>query len=201
MRLHSLSIPTSLNIHILTKSITEHSKNIDRAAASTPATIAMIGLCAKTANASRIMCVKTKGCTCITYAELKELTEKKDKLSAEITDITEQIASAMPTDNVPSVDESNELKAQIAELEKQKAGLGIFAGKEKKRIGEEIAAIQGRVDSLQSKIEEEENARNEAVEKKTAPLEAKKAELEKQLSDVTKRVSAIKATLTKDPKE
>lgn len=134
-------------------------------------------------------------------AEKKELTDKKSKLSAEIDDLTKQINAAQPTGNVPSEDESNKVKAQIKELENQRAGLGIFAGKEKKRIGEEIASLQGRVDSLKGKIEEENKARTAEADKKTAPLQAKKDELQKQVSAATKRLSAIEAELTKDPEE
>lgn len=132
-------------------------------------------------------------------AEKKELTDKKSKMSAEIADLDKQIKAAQPTGNVPSEDESNKVKAQIKELENQRAGLGIFAGKEKKRIGEEIASLQGRVDSLKSKIEEEKKARTAEADKKVAPLKAKKDELEKQVSAATKRLSAIEAELTTDP--
>lgn len=134
-------------------------------------------------------------------SEKKELTDKKGKLSAEISDLDKQIKAAQPTGNVPSEDESNKVKAQIKELENQRAGLGIFAGKEKKRIGEEIASLQGRVDSLKSKIEEEKKARTAEADKKVAPLKAKKDELDKQLSAATKRLSAIETELTKDPEE
>lgn len=132
-------------------------------------------------------------------AEKKELSDKKSKLSAEIADLDKQIKAAQPTGNVPSEDESNKVKAQIKELENQRAGLGIFAGKEKKRIGEEIASLQGRVDSLKSKIEEEKKARTAEADKMNAPLKAKKDELEKQASAATKRLSDIEAELTKDP--
>ena len=132
-------------------------------------------------------------------AEKKELSDKKKKLSAEIADLDKQIRAAQPVGNVPSEAESNKVKVQIKELENQRAGLGIFAGKEKKRIGEEIASLQGRVDSLKSKIEEEKKARTAEADKKVAPLKAKKVELEKQVSTVTKRLSAIEAELTKDP--
>lgn len=132
-------------------------------------------------------------------AEKKELTDKKSKMSAEIADLDKQIKAAQPTGNVPSEDERNKVKAQIKELENQRAGLGIFAGKEKKRIGEEIASLQGRVDSLKSKIEEEKKTRTAEADKKIAPLKAKKDELEKQVSAATKSLSAIEAELTKDP--
>lgn len=132
-------------------------------------------------------------------AEKKELADKENKLNAEIASMTKQIDDAQPTGNVPSEDETNRVNDQIKELENQKAKLGIFSGKEKKRIGEEIASLQGRLDSLKSKIDEEKKARTAEVDKKLAPIKAKKIELEQQVSAAEKRISAIEAELTKDP--
>ena len=132
-------------------------------------------------------------------AEKKELADKKNKLNAEIASLTKQIDDAQPTGSVPSEDESGKVSNQIKELEEQRAKLGIFSGKEKKRIGEEIASLQGRLDSLKSKIDEEKKARTAEVDKKLAPIKAKKNELEQQVSAAEKRISAIEAELTKDP--
>ena len=132
-------------------------------------------------------------------AEKKELADKKRNRSAEITNLTKQIDDAQPTGSVPSEDESGKISNQIKELEEQRAKLGIFSGKEKKRIGEEIASLQGRLDSLKSKIDEEKKARTAEVDKKLAPIKAKKNELEQQVSVAEKRISAIEAELTKDP--
>lgn len=134
-------------------------------------------------------------------AEKKELTDKESKLNAEIADLTKQINAAEPTGKVPSEEEVDSISLQIAQLNEQKTKLGLFSGKEKKRIGEEIASLQGRVDSLKSKIEEEKKARAAEADKKAAPLKAKKDELEKQVSAANKRLSAIEAELTKDPEE
>lgn len=134
-------------------------------------------------------------------AEKKELTDKESKLNAEIADLTKQIIAAEPTGKVPSEEEADSISLQIVQLNEQKTKLGLFSGKEKKRIGEEIASLQGRVDSLKSKIEEEKKARAAEADKKAAPLKAKKDELEKQASAANKRLSAIEAELTKDPEE
>lgn len=134
-------------------------------------------------------------------AEKKELTDRKSKLSAEVADLVKQIDAAQPTGNVSSEDESNKVKAQIKELENRRAGLGVFAGKEKKQISEEIDSLRGRVDFLMDKIEEEKKARVAEADMKTAPLKDKKDELEKQVSAVTKRLSDIEAELTEDPEE
>ncbi len=134
-------------------------------------------------------------------AEKKELSDKTGKLNAEIADLTKQINAAQPTGKVPSEEESDKISLQIVQLNEQKSKLGLFSSKEKKRIGEEIASLQGRVDFLKTKIEEEKKARTAEADKKTAPLKAKKDELGKQVSAATKRLSAIEAELTKDPEE
>lgn len=131
--------------------------------------------------------------------EKKELADKKSKLNAEIASLTKQINDAQPTGTVPSEDEASKVKDQIKELENQRAKLGIFAGKEKKRISEEIASLQGRLDSLKSKIDEEKKARAAEVDKELTPIKTKKNELEQQVSAAEKRISAIEAELTKDP--
>ena len=131
-------------------------------------------------------------------SEKNELTEKKGKLSAEIAELTKAINAAQPTGNVPAEDETNKVKDQIRELENRRAGLGIFAGKEKKRIGEEITVLWDKVDSLKSKIEEEKKARVAEADERVAHLKAKKDELDKQLYDDLKRIYAIEAELTMD---
>lgn len=134
-------------------------------------------------------------------AEKKQLTEKSDKLSAEIAELDSQIgaARAEEKEKVPSEVETDKLKEQIRDLEKRRAGLGIFAGKEKKQIGEEIAALQGRVDSLKSKIDDEKKAKAAEIQQRLAPVQSKRDELDTERTTATKRISAIDAELTKDP--
>ena len=132
-------------------------------------------------------------------AEKEELTAKKSKLNVEIADLTRQIDAARPTGNVPSEDETDKISAQIKKLENQRAKLGLFAGKEKKRITEEILALHSRVDSLKGKIDEEREARKAEVEKKIAPIMTKKSELEQQVSAAENRIFSIEEELTKDP--
>lgn len=136
-------------------------------------------------------------------AEKKQLTEKSDKLSAEISELDTKInaARAEKKEKVPSKAEADKLEDQIRELENRRAGLGIFAGKEKKQIGEEIVALLGRVDSLKSKITEEQNARKAEIQNRLAPLQSKRDELESERTAATKRISAIDAELTKDPEK
>ena len=134
-------------------------------------------------------------------SELKELNEKKDKLNKEMADIDTKIRSAEPTEKVPSEDEKEKIQDQISELNSRRSKLGIFAGKEKKRLGEEIASLEGRVFALNNKIEEEKKARKAEVDEKVAPLKTKRDGIESQYDTVVKRIAAINKELTKDPEE
>lgn len=132
-------------------------------------------------------------------AEQKELETKKEKLSSEIAGIDAEIKALDPKGAVPSEAEDEKLRDQIRDLENQRSKLGMFAGKQKKQITEEIASLYGRRDSLKSKIEDEKKARQAEADKKMAPLKEKRAELQSQLDAATKRINAIVNELTKDP--
>ena len=132
-------------------------------------------------------------------AEQKELEAKKDKLATEILGLDAEIKAPDPKGAVPSEAEDEKLRDQIRDLENQRSKLGMFAGKQKKQIAEEIASLNGRRDSLKSKIEDEKKARQAEADKKMAPLKEKRAELQSQLEAATKRINAIVNELTKDP--
>lgn len=135
--------------------------------------------------------------------EKAELQKQESKLKTEVAELNRQI-NILNQDRqkpVPSEVETNELKAQIKDLENRRAGLGIFAGKEKKQINEQIASLRGRVDSLASRVAEEKQALNQEFGKKVAPLTEKKEALEKELTTAGNRLKAIDAILTKDPEE
>ena len=132
-------------------------------------------------------------------AEQKELEAKKDKLATEISGLDAEIKALDPKGTVPSEAEDEKLRDQIRDLENQRSKLGMFAGKQKKQITEEIASLNGRRDSLKSKIEDEKKARQAEADKKMAPLKEKRAELQSQLDAATKRINAIVNELAKDP--
>ncbi len=136
-------------------------------------------------------------------SEKKELEDEKTKLTAEIAE-QDKIINAAEADRsvaVPSEVESNKIMGQIKELENDRSKLGIFSGKKKKQIDEEIAVLQGNINALKSKVEEEKRARNAAADKNAAPAKAKRDELQSRLDVVINRLSDIDAELTKDPAE
>ena len=130
-----------------------------------------------------------------------ELTSKKNRLASELEKLEQEIAAAERGKEVktPSEEEEDRLREQIGELRVRRTHLGIFAGKEKKQIGEEIASLEGRISALGDKIEEEKKARDAEVEKKLAPLKARKEEINGQTEAAAKRIAAIEAEFAKDP--
>ena len=136
-------------------------------------------------------------------AEKKELLDKKSKFDSEIANLDKEIKTAEAEEKVkvPAQIEIDKLKDQKSELENRRSKLGLFAGKEKKQIGEEIAALDGRISALINKAEEERKTKKAEIDKKVAPLKAKKEENNKEYSKITKRIAAIDAELTKDPEE
>ena len=134
-------------------------------------------------------------------SEKRDLIEKRDRLNKELNEINAEIQRVEREKNeaVPSETEKSKVEDQIRDLNNRRASLGLFAGKEKKQIAEEIASLEGRVDSLKGKIEEEKREKAAEVEKKLSPAKARKNELDSELAPITKRISAIDAELTKDP--
>ena len=134
-------------------------------------------------------------------AEKEQLMEKYDTFGKEIDNLTVEIEALKKEEKatVSSEDESDNLRNQIRDLEKRRANLGLFSGKEKKQITEEIASLQGRIDSLKGKIEEEKKEKAAGIKVRLDPLQSKKDELTAQRDAAEKRISAIEAEFTKDP--
>lgn len=128
-----------------------------------------------------------------------ELTEKRSALAGQITALLKQIREAEAEDKtvVPSEIALQELSDQIRELSDRRAGLGMFAGKEKKQLGEQIAELENRKPGLRSKIAGEKTDRAIALMQKSAQLKSEKDALNAELTAVTRQIVAIDAELTK----
>lgn len=136
-------------------------------------------------------------------SELAELKQKVSQIEKELADLKAQIA---PLENeakgkVPSEEETEKLTKEIDSLKQRKAGLGLFAGKEKRQIDEQVAALEGRVSALKSKIAEEKKARTAEIDSKIKPLKDQVDELDKKKAAAEKRIKDIEAELTKNPEE
>lgn len=130
-----------------------------------------------------------------------ELLKRKAELDSQINDFNRKIQaenerSKEPT---PSDEERESLYSRRKELTSRKSQLGVFAGREKKLIDEELETITNRLQSLHGKIEGEKKERAAEIEKTVAGLNAQKYNIQKTQSEVIRRITAIDNELTKDP--
>ncbi len=128
-----------------------------------------------------------------------ELTAQRDKLMAEVKELDAEAAklSAENEEKTPAETELENLHKQIRDLESKKASLGLFAGKEKKQIAEEIEALTGRVSSMEAKAKEERETKTAEIQKKLAPVLEKKKTITTQVSDLNKKISDAEADMKK----
>lgn len=121
-------------------------------------------------------------------SEKKGLQEKIAVLTAsqndQIAALNKEIAA------IPGQEEINILDERIRRLTDKKASLGIFKGKEKKALQEQIdqeiaakTAVQNRMDAAKNEIE--------------GRISTVKSEIKKKLSPLKSRVNSINTELTK----
>ena len=133
-------------------------------------------------------------------SEMMQLLEKKGAADNEIEKIDAKI-DAINKVCGPIEKETNSLNDQIKDLTARRASLGLFAGKEKKQIANEIDSLQGRIDSVKDDLEKEKAAYDAERIKQLEPVQKKKEELVSVSANAEKRIDAIKAELEKDPGE
>ena len=135
--------------------------------------------------------------------EKKQLSEKLAALDADIAESDSTINGVRTEEKAPTSSEAEieNLRDQIRDLMKRKDELGMFSGKEKKRITEEIATFNERIDSLRGKIDEEKRARAQDILKRLVPVQEEKAALISERVKVTERISEIENILSTGPED
>lgn len=133
--------------------------------------------------------------------ERAALEKRKLELATEISILTGRISAINDAVNFKSAteNEAEKLHATIRELSAKRQGLGLFAGKEKKRLDEEIAAIKVKVAELDVKAAEEKRERENSAREEAKPFNAKKDELNKELNTITAKIAKINSTLSSIP--
>ena len=106
--------------------------------------------------------------------EKAALDSEKASLEAQVSEVTEQIAA------LPEKKALDDIESQIASKTKERDGLGLFKGKEKK-------AIQAQIDELAHRVTDAKNAFENAAVPYNESIEKLKA-----------RISEIETELTKD---
>lgn len=113
-------------------------------------------------------------------AEMKECEDSKAAIEEEIRKLDEEF------ENIPEKLQAAENRKKIEELKNQKAGLGLFKGKEKE-------ALQAQIDELNSK-----NSREllPIISQKEAPLSEQKNAKYKELEEVKKKINDLSSKIT-----
>lgn len=133
-------------------------------------------------------------------AEMQDLKKKNEALDAEISDLEQAIKAAenelqTPT---PFEQEAKTLRQQITELNTKKNSLGIFAGKEKKKISEDIALLENKLSEVEGKAKEERETKEAEIQKKTSLLREKLNGLNQTAGANKGRIAAIQTEFTKE---
>ncbi len=121
--------------------------------------------------------------------EKKNLTDQiaslNAKLSSQIANLNRELLE------IPGKTEIANLNSQIAQLEAEKSALGLFKGKEKNALQEQIYQVARNKKTVQDRMDSEKKA----IE---AQISAAKAEMQKKISPLQDRVNSIDSELTKD---
>ena len=103
-------------------------------------------------------------------------TEEKEKLNAEKASLKQQIQALLDEESrIESKDEIMELRRQIESLTTKKKCLGMFAGKEKKALQDQIDKVSGLM--------------NDKIEKAKSVIKAKIAPLSKRVDEIDEEFS------------
>lgn len=132
--------------------------------------------------------------------ERKNLEIREKEINSKIADLDKQLnaAAAEETEQVPAEVEESKIYEQIRDLEGRRAKLSIFAGKEKKRIAEDILVLQEKISNVRVTVEAEKKAKLDEIKARVEPLKAEKDKLSKELPAIKRRMSVINTELSKD---
>ncbi len=124
----------------------------------------------------------------------EEHTEKKAAFDVEMTELESELESVKAQikaldnekDVLPSKQSFDALNKKIDDLRKQQKSLGLFKGKEKKAIQEEIDRLYPERDNARKVLD----ADKEEICKRTSPFNTRKREIESRINEIQKELNA-----------
>lgn len=125
--------------------------------------------------------------------ELRPITEKISQKRNEINVIEKELRSA----DVPAYRKREQLIDEVCDLERRRANLGLFKGKEKKQITEEIAKINAQMPT-EADIQREKVELKKTKQPQLDELRSEIAGWEKQAADLNAKISEVNDELTKE---
>ena len=126
-------------------------------------------------------------------AKIKEIEDNITTLKNELSPLKKEMAEQLPGQKDVAKEEQNK-----SALVTQKASLGLFKGKEKKRLQEKIDLLSTKIEGLkkiaQTQVEERKNRLQPSIDKLESEIKKMEGE-KKQFAD---KITSIKTELTKD---
>ena len=136
--------------------------------------------------------------------ELNSLTEKLNDLQSKVDAINDknapQIAELESKRGQQTTEEieRDKQKNLIRDLEQQRSSLGLFHGKEKKKLTEKIAQENSKLDSMQKTAEETKKIYIDQINNQLLSIKEEGSELRAEIARLSQRQSQIRVELTKN---
>ena len=126
----------------------------------------------------------------------KELKQEKDDITKQISDIQQLSRTAIDKINrengfLPEEVEAEEARREISRLETEYASLGLFKGKDKKRIQEQIDYNKNRLEELQSKMDVRKRYAQRLIDSENKKCNDSIAQLRQRIKEIDKELDSI----------
>ena len=125
--------------------------------------------------------------------EIRGLRETAAQYDGRISEIRRDLSQSVPAES-----QLAEIRRQIKTLSDQKAGLGIFAGKQKKQLQGQIDMLQQQAGTYEASIKQQKQAIQSDVANRVAAVEAERKPLIEQIATLESEKKRINRELTRD---
>ena len=134
--------------------------------------------------------------------EINNEIEKKKKclieLEGENGGILKSLEKELRDKNVPAEAERNKVDEEIRDLSRQRERLGLFKGKQKKGINEQIALKQVKLDELRKEVERQQDELTSRVSAQIKDIKEKFEPIKARIKELSEKKEALENELTMD---
>lgn len=125
--------------------------------------------------------------------EVRQLREQVKQYSDQISELKKALQR-----QIPSEVQLAELKRQQSDLVNQKSKLGLFAGKQKKALQEQIDSLESQISSIEGTVKKQKKIIEDNVGAKVTAIENERQLVMDKISKLQKEQTGIRLELTKD---
>lgn len=125
--------------------------------------------------------------------EIEGIRASSAKFDARIDEIMKESTVALPVES-----QLAEIKKQQSELVSQKSKLGLFAGKQKKQLQEQIDALQSQISIFEDSLNNQRKAIQDDISARVASVQAEQKPFLEQISKLEGEKKSVTIELTKE---